>query len=284
MIYITLTTIPDRLKRFNHLQEVLNSLLCQETNNEYFVILSIPPIYNVNGEKYEIPVNLLELRKNEKLIIDRTTPDYGQITKLVSSIKFAINPDDVIIALDDDYIYHENMLEYHIKKLNEYPNHAICFNGFEGLDKRTWIENNEKKFLFRKLPLIWPTDKDRYVLIPQHRYSISYKRKYFTDDFNENMWSISHNDDFIIAYYLKKHEIWPICVKWDGEIDFRPRPMNQTAFPIVRKISEYAIETREKDIARNKNFLFDMKTTIKDFLYDFDTLEGKSKIFYTEKL
>jgi hypothetical protein len=268
MIYISLTTIPDRLRQWNLIEENLNSLLHQKTDKEYKVIFSIP-------EHYEIPYDLLKfVDHNSKLSINRKIPDYGSITKIIGVLEYTDDPNDIIIACDDDYVYHEDMLEYHLKKLNEYPNHVICFKGEEGIDKRTWNENGERKFVFRRWSILWPTDKDRYLQIPYHHYSVSYKRKYFKDDFNEKLWEISNIDDLIMSYYLKKNEIWTICVKWDKETDFRV--VDRIAFPVVKKIIYSLIQKRET-VYKN------IPEKIRELLFNFDSAYGKATFIYTEK-
>jgi hypothetical protein len=114
------------------------------------------------------------------------------------------------------------MLEYHIKMLDKHPGHAICFRGDDALDKRTWIDNGVKKFVFRPTHLLFPTMRDCYLAVPGHWHSVSYRRKYFGDDFNEELFSLADGDDIIIGYYLKKHDLFALCTVWDKETDFRP--------------------------------------------------------------
>jgi hypothetical protein len=158
------------------------------------------------------------------------------------------------------------MLDYQVKKLNQYPEHAICFNGENGLDKKTWNENGEKRYVFRNTDILVPTDIDRYILIPSHAYSVGYKRSYFKDDFNEEIWNLIDDEDLIMSYYLKKHKIWLLCVKWEKETDFRPR--RNGFFPVIHKtlnVSNEYIHDKNK-----------MNETIKKLLYyDMDTPEGK---------
>lgn len=268
MIYIALTTVPVRLNNWDLFKRNLDSLLFQKTDKEYNVILSIP-------QSYEIPYDLLKyIESHPKLFIAREALDYGSITKIIGVLKYSTEPNDIIIALDDDYVYHEDMLEYHLKKLSEYPDHAICFKGEEGLDKRTWNDNEEKKYVFRRWGILWPTDKDRYLLIPYHHYSISYKRSYFKDDFNEEVWNLSKSDDLIMSYYLKKHQIWAVCVKWDLETDFRV--VERIAFPVIERLP-YPSERKRRTIYQG------IPETIKNLLFDFDSAKGKETIFYVEK-
>jgi hypothetical protein len=223
-IIISLTTVPERLRFWPSIERNLNSLLHQKTDKEYRVIFSIPYLYaNNNNEEYPIPDELLELAKNNsKLIINRDTKDYGPIIKVYGGLKYLTNPDDIIIACDDDHLYHEEMLEYHVKKLNEHPNHAICFRGDDALEKRPWIYDGVPSFVMRPPHMYFPAIRDCYLGIAGHWHSVGYKRKFFGDDFNEELFSLADGDDPLIGYYLKKHDILILCVLWDKETDFRP--------------------------------------------------------------
>ncbi len=225
MIYISLTTVPKRLKYWEIFSRNLESLVNQNTDREYYVILNIPEYYVLDDHtEYIMPDGLIDFaKKHPKLIINRNIYDYGPIIKIYGALDFAKNPDDIIIALDDDQIYHPDMIEYHIKKLNEHPEHAICFTSDRALEKRTFIDvDGIKKFKFYGSTVYFPLQQDTYVASPCHVLSVSYKRYYFKDDFNEELFALADGDDPLMGYYLKKHQIWPLCVMWDKQEDFRP--------------------------------------------------------------
>ena len=77
-IYISLTTIPERLVHPVFYEDILNLL---SLDGEYIVILNIPYIYKRTGEEYIIPDNI-KLLQGPKLIINRVKEDYGPLTKL----------------------------------------------------------------------------------------------------------------------------------------------------------------------------------------------------------
>jgi len=283
-IVISLTTIPERLKCWSVLEKNLNSLLHQKTDREYRVILTIPYLYVMNdNEEYMLPNELLEFVKdNPKLIINRDTYDYGPIIKIIGALKYATDPNDVIIALDDDHIYHEDMLEYHLKKLNQYPNYAICFNGDRGADRRNWIdENGIKKYALFSVPFFLPPLCDHHLLVPGHWHSVSYRRSFFEDDFDENVWTLSDGDDLVMGYYLIKHGRIAICAAWDKETDNRPIATYgrvNTCFPIVTTLTYPYMEMggnliRTKYPGTNHGRV---KQELSDFLNDLS-------IIYTEK-
>ena len=244
MIYISLTTVPIRLEHWRSFRQNLHSLLNQKTDKEYYVILTIPYLYTMNNnEEYIIPNELLLLsQENPRLIINRNTIDYGPIIKIYGALEFSKNPDDIIIACDDDHIYHEEMLEFHVKKLNEHYNTAICFRGDNAVDKRNWTENGVKKFVFRPDDILFPVNRNCYLAIPGHWHSVGYWRHFFKEDFNEDLFRLGDGDDPLVGYYFKKHETLILCVIWDGDDDFRPiidecgyKPCYH--FPIVRPLN-----------------------------------------------
>jgi hypothetical protein len=271
MIYISLTTTPDRFNQLELLKENLISLVYQNTKKNYCVILSIP-------NNCLIPTRLFEFVKNiPNLVINNRVNDYGHITNIIGTInRVAADNDDIIIVCSDNYVYDPNMLEYHIKKMNEYPYHVICFKGEVGLDKRKYIENGLNKFVMRRLDAPFPLNHDRYLLIPYHHYSVSYKRSYFENDFDENVWGLINNDDLIMAYYLKKHEIFVLCSTWDNETDFRHS--DRLIFPIIKKLP-FQIE---HNIMKHQNI--EKEKLVNDLLLDYTTPEGKASVFYTERI
>jgi predicted ferric reductase len=122
MIYISLTTVPIRISTWNQFQKNINSLLNQNTTQDYQVILNIPYFYkNNNNEEYTIPEELKQLAsKNSKLIINRVNNDSGPIVKITGVLEVSKDPNDILIVCDDDHIYHEDMLEYHLYGLNNF--------------------------------------------------------------------------------------------------------------------------------------------------------------------
>jgi len=242
MIYISLTTVPLRLKYWDLFKQCLDGLLGQKTDKDYRIVLNIPYFYAMkDNEPYIIPDELIEFAKNTpKLIINREEVDYGPILKVIGGVKIATNPDDIIIALDDDYVYHEDMLEFHVKKLSQYSRHAICFTGDNGVDVRRWTdENGVKKYAYLGNSFYIPPLCDHYLLVPGHWHSVSYRRYYFKDDWNEHVWKLSTGDDLVMGYYLKKNKLFAICTAWDKETDWRP--VNHCgrwaiSFPLVRDI------------------------------------------------
>jgi len=242
MIYISLTTVPIRLNSWEHFQKNLISLLNQDTNKDYKVLLNIPYKYkNNNDEEYLISENLTNfLYSNPKLILNRVEKDYGPVVKITGALQYVNDPEDILIVCDDDHIYHKDMLEYHLKKLNEYDGHMICFRGDNCIEKREWNENGDIKYTLSPTHFYFPVKYDAQVRNPGHWHSVSYKRKYFENDFMEDSFlSLATNDDVLTAYYFYMKERHFIVAKWENETDWRPvndngRPSH--SFPIVEPL------------------------------------------------
>lgn len=259
MIYISLTTVPDRMNFEQSARVNLESLLNQKTDREYKVLYNVPFKYtgklsDINGrlpkstdggELIDIPewVNKLA-EENSRLVIHRTK-DYGPPTKIVGGLLYTNDPEDILICCDDDQEYHEEMLEYHLYKREQYPNSAIAFRGDRLNEKREWIEDGEKKFMYIPIADNFPVMLDLNLAITGHWHSVSYKRSIFKDDFLDedflfnNHWS----DDILIAYYFAKNNLEIKCVKWDNETDFRlvnhfGRSCN--SFPVIRNLPFHA--------------------------------------------
>jgi hypothetical protein len=241
MIYISLTTVPKRLKYWDVIKQNLESLLYQKTNREYYVIFNIPKYYKMGDDEYVVPDELFEYAKDHpRLIINRDVIDYGPIIKTYGALKIATDPNDIIIALDDDYVYHENLLEYHMKKLIEYPEYVVCFASDSAREKIYLTDKGDglKRFRMHGASVGFPLIEDTYAGSPGHNASASYWRRYFEDDFNEDLFSLADGDDPLMGYYLKKHQRCVIMAKWDM-LDFPHAIYNM---PIVKSLAypEYA--------------------------------------------
>lgn len=222
MIFISLTTVPLRLELWSSFEQNLQSLLNQKTDKEYKVLLNIPYHYKNHNKDYVIPEQLLSLiESNPKLVLNRVNEDYGPVVKVTGALSYTSDPNDIIIACDDDQVYYENMLEYHLKKRAQYPDSAICFRGDVPIDKREWEEDGVTKYLLKPTHFYFPVKHDAQLLVPGHWHSVGYLRGFFKDDFYDVI-PLSDNDDTIIAYYFKKNQIDFICAKWDDETDWRP--------------------------------------------------------------
>lgn len=241
-VYISLTTVPQRLAKWELAKENLDSLVNQKTAVEYTVLLNLPRIHKFSGEEYVVSDELKAYAEsNPRLVINWVDEDRGPITKLDGALAYAKNPEDIIIVCDDDHVYSEDMLEYHLQKLLQYPKSAICFRGDSIVEKRDWTdEDGSRKFMLRPTHLYFPVKEDRQLLIPGHWHSVSYRRKFFGPDFIAETTDLAINDDYCIGYYLKRNQVQIIVAVWDKETDWRPVNDNGRpaySFPVVRSLS-----------------------------------------------
>jgi len=242
MIYISLTTVPIRMQEWGSFEQNLKSLLNQNTSQEYKVVLNIPYYYkNNNNEEYVVSNELEQLvEKNPKLLVNRVEEDFGPIVKITGVLSIATDPKDILIICDDDHVYHEDMIEYHLKKGKQYPNSAIAFRGDNPIEKREWIDNGIKKYMLHPTHRYFPVQQDCLLAIPGHWHSVGYKRSFFKDDFLDRNFLLScEGDDIHAGYYLRKNQIDIVCVTWDKETDWRPVNNHRSAwsFPIVQALS-----------------------------------------------
>lgn len=218
--------MPDRLSFQDSSIQCLSSLLNQNTLLPYKVILNIP-LHLKNYDNTIIPdwVIELQLANSDKLIILRDEIDYGPISNLLSPIKLiTMDPEDIIIICDDDHAYHPDMVDYHIKKMTEYPErHAICFRGNQPLELRTWESNGVNYGKLYNSCVLFPTKHDIYLKLPDHWHSVSYRRKFIQNDiFDTEFLSISWNNDILMGCYAWTHNFYFLCANYDKETDFRP--------------------------------------------------------------
>jgi len=243
MIYVSFTTVPDRMVTQEVYTEFLEGLLTQDTSEPYKIILNIPLHYK-NYDSAEIPTWLSEFisSHSDKLIVLRDEIDYGPIVNLLYPIKhLTLDPEDIIIVCDDDHLYHPSMISFHLQKLQQYPdNHCICFRGNRPMEMRKWTENGNTFANFYQTHVYFPTDRDIYLQFPDHWHSVSYRRKFLQDDiFDPDFLSMTWNNDIQMAYYGWTHNFYYLCARYDLETDWRP--VNQdgrgaNSFPIAKML------------------------------------------------
>jgi len=240
-IYITLTTVPERLAVWNTFKRNLESLLNQATDKDYKVILNLPFTYRAKNIPYILPDELVQLAKdNSKLIINRLTTDRGPIEKLIGCFNIVQDPEDIIITLDDDHVYYDDMIEYILKKIEQYPYSAVGFRGDVIIEKREFIQNGIKKYALLGTHAYFPLKQDVHAAVPGHWHSVTYRRKFFTDDFlSDKYLNVAASDDFIVSYYLRDKKIDYVMVAWDKETNFIP--VNYSVAGMGRSSHHYPI-------------------------------------------
>lgn len=216
----------------------INSLINQRTDRAFKVILSVPMRYR-NLEDTVIPDYVWQI-DSDRFEINRSGTDIGPINKILDILPIA-QTGDILIVCDDDHEYHPDMLEYHMKKREQYPDGIICFRGDIPIDKREWYEDGKKKWCYYKTHFYFPVSRDSMLAIPGHWHSVSYKREFFAEDFNKNASFVTGcvNDDLVVGFYARKKGVDVICVAWDKETDYRPvNDLGRGAwsFPIIEPL------------------------------------------------
>jgi len=119
MIYISLTTIPER---FKNLSKTISSLLLQKKRPDK-IFINIPKKYSRFKEiipNEEIP------KFNTDIVEVIRCEDFGPGTKILGSLK-KLKKDSMVILVDDDNVYKDYMIEkfFHFHKKG--PNNAYSF-------------------------------------------------------------------------------------------------------------------------------------------------------------
>ena len=198
MIVVTLTTIPTRLvNEYHGDQGMISSIksLINQTYSDYKIYLNIPKVFKLTGEEYIIPEWLLNLANTEdKLELYTGLEDLGPSTKLIPTIRRITNPEDLIIVVDDDVVYHPEMVKEHVKNQSNFSEAVV---GYDGMRSKDNLFGDVRDYYHSG------TRRTSRVDILQHYKSVSYKRRYFEDDFeqfiNENF---TWEDDLLLSAYF----------------------------------------------------------------------------------
>lgn len=187
-----MTTIPDRLENENPFgfKHVIYSLLTMKYL-AYEIHLNIPEIHKKTGRPYVIP-NWLQQMNGRGIKIFRTE-DYGTLTKLYPTIQRVNDPEQIIIVVDDDLIYESRLIEEHLKLRNK--DNSVVW-GFAGLN------NMGEKYGGPMDRFVIGVNQDTRVGIIEHYKSVSYTRKMFDDDFNDEFIVRGWADDHLVSAYL----------------------------------------------------------------------------------
>ncbi len=197
-VVISLTTTPHRIDK---IQPTIDSLLAQNIHIKN-IYLSIPYVFKRDNIEYVIPE---WLHNNSKITILRTE-DYGPATKLLGVLASKQLPHDaIIIVVDDDAIYPENLALNLAYKAKTHPDRAI---GIMGANP-DYDEQGEVN-LDSALGLIKVKQADALVSILQGYAGVAY-RTYFFDDtifevVNTNQ-DCFNSDDIYLSFHLAKHNV-----------------------------------------------------------------------------
>jgi hypothetical protein len=199
-LVISLTTVPERLmnQREDGIKSVLKSL-CEQQDDDYEIHFNIPDIYMPTNTTYVIPEWIEHYKlKYPHLKIFRTE-DLGPPTKLVPTLKRLQNDDTIILVVDDDLIYHEELISEHRKYQKELVD---CVIGYDGRGCNIPLYNGD----LRDNWIICVTQiRETHFL--QHYKSVSYKKKLFLDNFFSYYVGKTFSDDVLISKYFRNSGI-----------------------------------------------------------------------------
>jgi len=183
-IIISLSTSPNRIYHIEHLIKTMKNQTIRPTK----IVLNLPYLFKRTKLTYD---NIPDFITNDSIIKINRCEDIGPSTKIIPTIKFASSPETIIISIDDDIEYKENMIEILLKYSNQYPNAVITGESIMKL----------------------PNNKAQII---EGYSSVLYKRK-FIEDFDYNI-LLKYPifcylaDDLIISNHLKKKNIDIIVV------------------------------------------------------------------------
>jgi len=236
LIIISLTTVPERLENENEdgLKLVLSSL-CEQDDKHYEVHFNVPYVSKVTNKKYVIPNWISDYEKKYNHLKVFRTEDFGPPTKFVPTVKRVEDGETILVIVDDDLIYHNELVSEHRKYQNILKDSVI---GYDGRGCEIPLYN----FDLRDSWILCVT-KIRETHFLQHYKSVSYKVKLFTDDFFNNYFGKTMSDDVLVSTYFRNNQIKMYVVPYEKENHlFETKELwdvNQgvTSFPILRYAS-----------------------------------------------
>lgn len=125
---VSLTSTPDRVFK---IRPVLKSLLNQ-TVTPNAIILTLPQVFRRNGQPYVVPPWLSDPNHPEFLAgitVYRISRDYGPATKLLGALECEEHAQTKIIYVDDDAVYHPEMVAEMCRRSELMPTSAIGYSG-----------------------------------------------------------------------------------------------------------------------------------------------------------
>ena len=213
-IIVSLSTVPERLNDASYNTEGVKGCiqsLCEQSFKNYEVHFNVPEIYRLLGTPYIIPQWLTEFQLKYPHLKVYRTQDFGPPTKIVPTIQRVKNPETIIIVVDDDLIYHKDLVQEHYNHHQEIPNAGFGYDG-RGND-------NEEKFLDLRDHWVICTVKPISTHIIQHYKSGSYKAKYFESDFFDHFLGKTKSDYVLISYYLRFKGITLYIIPYKPDVD-----------------------------------------------------------------
>jgi hypothetical protein len=230
-IVITLTTVPQRLSyNVEDGFKLCLKSLCEQNHKNYEVHLNLPNIYKPTNEEYIIPEWLLEFEDKYKHLKIFRMEDVGPPTKVVPTI-LRESENTLLIVVDDDLVYHQDMIIEHVKYHNQLENSVVLYDG------RSLVP---PKFGDLRDSWVLTVSEPSRVKELQHYKSCSYFVRYFEQDFFDDFLGKTLSDDVLMSYYFKHKQIKMFVVPYEPEIenikDYESwyKFQGVTTFPVLR--------------------------------------------------
>jgi len=197
-VVISFSTTPYRI---HEMQDTVATILNQNTKIAA-IYLAIPYVFKRDDIPYTIPD---WLQNHHKITVIRTK-DYGPATKLLGVLEqVQLDPNAIVITMDDDIKYPKNTALHLVYKAKKYPDQAI---GIAGADLDYDAYGN---LMPNKIGgLISRINSDANVTLLQGFASIAYRRKFFDDtifEVSNAPRECINSDDLYLSFHLAKHGI-----------------------------------------------------------------------------
>jgi hypothetical protein len=207
---ISLTTLPNR---HSNLKRNLSSLL-QQDYKEFEVHLNVPITTQLNGvwkKELDIPID----SRLKVFYVE----DIGAITKLFYTLK---RTNGRIITVDDDFIYHPQMLNQYSQLIEQMPDAALGFAGIYPI-------GNPSNGDLHCIGCLSPGTFAKVGVLEGYK-SVCYNSQWFDEQFFTE-WAHKHyNDDLIISSWLGYKKIDRYVAPYSDETVFDNRTLS---FPLV---------------------------------------------------
>lgn len=209
-IVVSLTTLPDR---YDNLHITLKNLH-QQTIKLDAIYLTLPYVAKRLNQTYPpLP------KKMKKLCtVVRCEEDYGPICKIYGALVSEKDPNTIIITIDDDCIYPDNLVELLVEKSKIRPDAAITGMGIlVGSGVALFAINSNLKECKPFEPILGfnvPVD-GRAIDVVQGVSGVLYKRGFFPNKkdiytkllhYTKDI-DLFKSDDIVISGYLSMHRI-----------------------------------------------------------------------------
>lgn len=217
-VVIALSTTPHRIAE---IKSTLDSLTNQKLQAPIY--LSVPYTFKRDNIDYVIPD---WLHSYPGVTILRTK-DYGPATKLLGLLEQVdLEPNTIIITVDDDVIYPKNLVLHLVYKAKQNPNAAIGIIGADFDYDAPWQIATDSLWGLTNI-----STPNARVSVLKGYGGVAYRKKFF----NANIFNLAkdaepcyNTDDILISYSLAQQHIprtvlindfiSPINIRWQTEL------------------------------------------------------------------